>query len=98
VLEACVRRYGLHKGAVRAADVGKWVIATQALGQVPTVEAYCEWWAVTERTGWRHAATCRELFGDEWRGVVLVLAAKAEDRLSVKRALSVGLPPSLGIA
>lgn len=72
----CVRKLGVHRGALAAARVAQWAIATAELGHVPTTVEYAEWWAIDERTGWRHRALVHEAFGDEWQPVVERVAAE----------------------
>ena len=74
VLEACVAVKGVHRGAIAAAHVAQWAMTTEALGRLPTTVEYADWWAVDERTGWRHRAEAREVFGESWGEVVQLLA------------------------
>ena len=74
MLELCVAAKGVHRGAVVAAHIAQWAMTTEALGRVPTTVEYAEWWAVDERTGWRHRAEARDVFGDSWSEVVSQLA------------------------
>jgi hypothetical protein len=70
VLEHCVAKLGVHQGAFAAANVAQYAIATKDLGHVPTTDEYCEWWAVSERTGWYHRSRIRDVFGDDWPDVI----------------------------
>ena len=74
VLELATRRLGVHRGALAAAHIAQWAIVTAELGHVPTTVEYSEWWAVDERTGWRHRASCRDVLGDDWQTVVQQIA------------------------
>lgn len=76
----CVRTLGVHRGAIAAARVAQWAIATAELGHVPTTVEYSEWWAIDERTGWRHRALAHEALGEEWQTVVERLAREIERR------------------
>jgi hypothetical protein len=76
----CVRKLGVHRGAIAAARVAQWAIATAELGHLPTTVEYSEWWAVTERTGWYHRAAVHAALGDEWPQVVEQLARLAQER------------------
>jgi hypothetical protein len=78
VLEVCVASLGVHRGAVAAANVAQWAIATSELGHVPTVAEYVDYWAITDRSGWNHAARVREALGDDWRAVVDALSRHLE--------------------
>jgi len=74
IQRACIQRLGVHRGAIAAARVAQWAIATAELGHVPTTVEYADWWAVTERTGWYHRAAVHAALGDEWPSVVEQLA------------------------
>jgi len=75
-----VARMGVHRGAIAAARVAQWAIATAELGHVPTTVEYAEWWSINERTGWRHRSLVHEALGDEWVAAVEMIAAEAERR------------------
>lgn len=76
----CVLKLGVHRGAIAAARVAQWAIATAELGHVPTTVEYSEWWAVDERTGWRHRAAVSAALGEDWQPVVERIAAEAQRR------------------
>lgn len=76
----CVQKLGAHRGAMAAARVAQWVIVTAELGLLPSTGKYAEWWAIDERTGWRHRAIVHEVFGDQWPLIVERLAAEASRR------------------
>jgi len=80
VLEACTRKRGVHRGAITAAHVAQWALATADLGHVPTTVEYADYWAVKERTGWNHRAGVRDVFGDDWPELVEDLAAEIRRR------------------
>ena len=80
ILQACTRVRGVHKGALTAAHVAQYAIATAELGEVPGTARYADYWAIDERTGWRHREGIREVFGDDWRAVVEQVAAEATKR------------------
>jgi len=84
ILQLATRRLGQVKGGLAAAHIAQWVMVTAELGRVPTTVEYSEWWAVDERTGWRHRAECRAVLGDEWQSVVQQLA----DHVTQKQARS----------
>lgn len=89
VLEVCVARLGVHRGAVAAANVAQWAIATHELGHVPTTVEYAEYWAIAERSGWNHRARIRDALGEDWQPVVESIAAaagKTQSRAAVMRA------------
>lgn len=83
VLEACVAVKGVHRGAFAAAHIAQLAMQTRELGRIPSAVEYADWWAVDERTAWRHRAEARDVFGDAWEDVVLVLVAEM-DRRSVR--------------
>jgi hypothetical protein len=80
VLEVSVAKLGVHRGALAAAQVAQWALATCELGHVPTTVEYSEFWCVTERTGWLHRAHVRDVFGDEWPAVVQSLSEHIEKK------------------
>lgn len=75
IQEQCIAKLGIHRGAIAAARVAQYAIATHELGHVPTTDEYCDYWAVDERTGWRHRAVIRDVYGDQWGEVVEAVAA-----------------------
>jgi len=88
LLELCVGRAG---GNVRASWRGlkvceyviEWSIAAQALGKMPTTVEYAEWWAMSERSAWRHRAAIRELFpGEEFPRLVEAVSVQMTARLA----------------
>lgn len=91
VLQACVKRHGVHKGAVVAAWVAQWAIATADLGEVAGTARYAEWWAISERNAWRHRAAIREALGDDWQSVVARLARHVEERRSPRALMALPL-------
>jgi hypothetical protein len=91
VLKAATAKLGVHKGALAAAHIAQWALATAELGHVPTTVEYAEFWFVDERTGWRHRADCRDVLGENWQDVVLALAAAA-DRRSTAAVVALPVP------
>lgn len=104
VQEVCVRRLGVHRGALAAARVAMMAIAANELGHFPSATEYAEYWAVDERTAWRHrAAAVAGVVGptvqdddalEVLRAVVDVLAkhiAATQER-SPKRVAATALP------
>lgn len=87
VLDVCTERLGVHRGAIAAARVAQWALATADLGHVPTTVEYANWWAVTERTGWNHRSACRDVFGDDWPDVVEFVARQIGDRRSPREVM-----------
>lgn len=69
VQEVCIRRLGLHRGAIAAARVAQLAIAQRDLGHWPTAVEYAEYWSVIERTAWNHrAAALAGVVGPELEG------------------------------
>lgn len=88
LLAVCVARSG---GKLRASWHGlkvceyviEWAIVAHELERMPTTEEYREWWAISERSAWRHRAAIRELFpGDEFPRLVEGVAAQMTARLA----------------
>lgn len=86
VLEACVLVRGVHAGALTAKDVALAAMLTVKLGgRFPTAPEYADYWAVSERTAFKQWSGIAEVFGPDWRELVIKLAgeieAKQEQRL-----------------
>ncbi|HEY8773078.1 MAG TPA: hypothetical protein VIM05_00795 [Gaiellaceae bacterium] len=92
VLEVCVARLGVHRGALAAANVAQWAMATRDLGHVPTTVEYAEYWSISERNGWLHRSRIRAALGDEWPVVVEKLAAYVGDIRSPRAAMKLRAP------
>jgi hypothetical protein len=92
LLEFCVAKQGVRRGATTAGRVVQYAIAAADLGHVPTNDEYCEWWACSERTGWADRERMREVFGDDWRSVVEALAAATERQRSRSPRVLMQLP------
>jgi len=73
----CVKKLGVHRGAIAAARVAQWAMVTAELGHVPTTVEYSDWWAVNERTGWNHRALVHAAFGDDWQTTIEHIAHEA---------------------
>lgn len=95
VLEQCVAARGVHRGALTAAHIAQYAMATRALGRIPGAETYADYWSVDERTAWRHRQGIREVYGDKWREVVQLVADELGDQLSPKSARTVEVPARL---
>jgi hypothetical protein len=94
VLEACVAKQGVHKGAFTAAWTGQYALATVELGHVPSNREYAEYWAMDERNGWDHRARIKDVFGEKWPEVVQYLADEIERRKtrSLAKVRAIPLP------
>lgn len=62
VMELCIARAGVLKGARVAQFIAQWTIATQSVGHPITLEEYAEWWHESRATSFRHQARFREVF------------------------------------
>jgi hypothetical protein len=91
VLDCCVSKLGVHKGAVAAANVAQLAIATNELGHFPTALEYADYWAVDERSAWRHRARGRDVFGEDLQDVVELVAARIQSR-SYHAVMSLPVP------
>ena len=74
----------------------RWTYVAQALDTFPTTAGYADLARVTERTGWEHRATIREVLSeDEFRSIVTLLATQEVvddsrvDAIDVSSALTV---------
>jgi hypothetical protein len=84
----CVRKLGVHKGALAAARISQYAMVVADFGRLPTNLEYAEWWAVDERTGWRHRALMVEALGEDWQPIVeRVAAVIAAKKLRSPRAV-----------
>jgi hypothetical protein len=84
VLQACTQKVGVHRGALAAAAVAQYAMTADDLGRFPTAVEYAEWWAISERSAWRHRARIEDVFGESWPSVVELVA----DELRKKRVRS----------
>lgn len=87
ILQLAVERVGVHRGALAAASIAQWVLATEALGYVPSLHEYAKYWAVSDRTGERHGSRARAVLGDDWRTVVEQLTRYLVDERSPRAVI-----------
>jgi len=87
VLEVCVAKQGIHKGALTAARVAQYAICAADIGHFPGAGTYADWWAIDERTAWRHRASIRDVFGDDLEAVVMALVAQMDKSSRSPRAV-----------
>jgi hypothetical protein len=80
VLDAYTERYGVRKGAVRAAHFAQMVIVAVDLGDDWTAPQYADYWSVDERTVFNHRAEAVEVYGENWRQAVSNVAAVVRKR------------------
>jgi hypothetical protein len=62
VIEVCIARGGIVKGARAQAFIAQWTIASQAVGHPITLEEYRDWWRMSHGTAYREQARFREVF------------------------------------
>lgn len=63
LLEVCIARGGLLRGALVAEFVIEWTIAAADLGHQPSVNEFAHWWRDrSERTTWRRLAAFKQVF------------------------------------
>ena len=91
----CVKKLGVHKGALAAARVAQYAMTTADLGHVPSNTEYCSWWVITTRTGFHHRALIKAAFGEDWRPVVEQLAAEIVRRGNRSPGVIKSMPLSL---
>jgi hypothetical protein len=91
ILDYCVRSAGVHRGALVAAWVAQWAMTANDLGRFPTAVEYAEWWAVDERTAWRHRAGIRDVFGDV-EPIVMAVASGVDGRRSPRAVMGLPVP------
>jgi hypothetical protein len=92
VLQACVARFGHHRGGFAAAHVAQLAITAAGLGRLPTAVEYADDWAIDERTAWRHRAEARAALGDDWETVVVQLAGRLGERRTPRAVLGLTAP------
>jgi hypothetical protein len=80
VLDHYTEKYGVHKGAIRAAHMAQIALVVLEEGRDFSNRQYCEHWGCTERTGWLHRAEAEEVYGERWRDVAYALAEEVERR------------------
>ncbi len=82
VLELCVARAGLLKGAKLAEFVCAWAIATRSVGHTLGIEEFSEWWAegYSRRTAYNRLREFRAVFPEfETPHVLAAVIVKAMD-------------------
>jgi hypothetical protein len=79
ILQLSTATLGVHRGAFAAAHIVQWIIATNELGHVPSGREYGEFWAVDDRTSWRHAADAKAVLGDDWRKLVETFSTRVDE-------------------
>jgi hypothetical protein len=92
VQEVCRAKLGVHRGALAAANVAQYAITTHELGRFPTAVEYADWWAISERTAWRHRERITDAFGDDWREVVEAVADEIGGRLAPRDVMNLPVP------
>jgi hypothetical protein len=96
VIELCVARVGVHRGALAASYVARYAMTQTRLGKFPTTVEYAEDWAIDERSAWRHRAKMHDALGEDWPAIVEHVAAQIERRqLGVNAATQLPVPARL---
>lgn len=99
VLDVCVARVGVHRGALAASYVARYAMTLNRLGKFPTAVEYADDWAMVERSAWHHRARMQEALGDDWPAVVEHVAREIGRRqLGVKDATKLSLPSRIAVA
>lgn len=80
VLDHYTDRYGVTKGAWRAAHMVQIAVVVQEHGRDFGNGDYIKYWGVDETTGWNHRREAREVYGDNWRDVAEELAKLMDDQ------------------
>jgi hypothetical protein len=88
VQEYCVFRLGVHRGSLAAANVVQLALTTRDLGSFPTAVEYRDYWAISDRTAWRHRARAHTALGDEWVAVIEQLASRIGQERSQRAVLA----------
>lgn len=98
VMEVCVAKKGVLKGARVASFIVSWCIASQALGREITLEEYADWWKESERTAYRHQADFREVFPQWPNPQVIANSAMARSEAMQRGVQGVGSLPVAALA
>jgi hypothetical protein len=99
VLDLCVARVGVHRGALAASYVARYAMTQMRLGRFPTAVEYADDWVITERTAWNHRAAMQAALGDDWPQIVAHVADEIERRkLGVNAATRTAVPRKLATA
>ena len=96
MLELCVARVGVHRGALAASYVARYAMTMHRLdGKFPTAVEYADDWAIDERTAWRHRAKMQDAIGEDWPAVVEHVAGHIDERTSVRTSIRTAVPARL---
>jgi hypothetical protein len=104
LLEVCIARGGIVKGARVCSFVIRWAMCADALGREPEVVEYIEWWNERDRTAWRHLAEFREVFATDQTPQFLAaviapavagIGKKLDELTAAKTAGTIELPADL---
>lgn len=95
ILEACVAVRGVHAGALTAAHIAQVAMTTAELGRVPSGNEYADYWAVSARTSFKQWEGIAEVFGPDWRDVVVKIADEINEKRErrLRRVTRYALPP-----
>ena len=96
ILELCVSRVGVHRGALAASYVARYAMTQQRLGKFPTALEYADDWAIIGRAAWDHRRRMQEALGDDWPAVVECVAREIDRRqVGLKAAMQLRVPSKL---
>jgi hypothetical protein len=62
IIDVCIARGGIRKGARVQVFITQWTLASQSMGKPITLDEYSEWWKESRSTAFRHQAEFREIF------------------------------------
>ncbi len=83
IIEVCLARAGVMKGARVQSFISLWAIASQRLDRPITVDDYAEYYGESERNVYRHLRSFREVFPalDTPQAIADAVIAEAEQRV-----------------
>lgn len=62
IIEVCIARGGVWKGAKVQSFIAQWTIASESLGRPITLAEYGEWWKESRATVYRRQQEFRAIF------------------------------------
>lgn len=96
MLDHYTERFGVTKGAYRAAHFVQIALVVRECGADFSAGDYASYWGVDERTAFAHRAEARDVYGDRWRDVAVELtkAMERSDTIAPGRAIRVEFSPA----
>jgi hypothetical protein len=94
ILEVCVARLGVHRGALAAANVAQLAMTAADLGRFPTALEYAADWSLSERSAFNHRGRARDGLGENWQQIIegLALELVARKARSPRAVMALPLP------